>query len=1858
MAKFTLADEQQRQERANKYHESLAADESDSFGQEVVDFVTYGLPTAVVSGAVGTINTGYAFANMLGADIESVDTATKLQDWGWENAGSYYEDHKSTVDAVGFGLSALIPGMIGIKAARATQAGLRASQSTSRVVKGLNKALVPEAKAEKFITSVKNGADTFNNFKLGRKAAASGFHQQFVEAAFAETAILLTNANNPTITKEGTDYHEAILSNAGGFAFGLVLGGGIGGLIQTATSFTALRKVYGSYVETANKLGQGQDLTPWGFQNGSIVGDNITVMHQQLTNARENSSRLSGIGNEADLGQVKQINAQSKQLENDIKGSLAFLTGEAFKRDVKGTLFARSGDKVKSAPQAELLFNMLENAQSDQALGMMAGLNKVSKFSDKDLMFDPTSQHMEIVPAGKWEARLTELFGRKPDASTLDPGTNGVAFGDPNRRGKYIAIRDEILKDGSVSEDEAIFIMRHEMGHNTANRLGSAFGIGNPTARTIRDQAEKLSRQARPAAWKHVDALPKLHQQMNAAVKAGETNRIGLLSAAIRERQEYRAYLGTPQELLADSWAVFNTSEDIFKASAKSNPQLYKLMRDNSALKNMLGQREALVDVNNFDMYSIADRVPTVADTGNLTFSARNGNVSWGDGQESGATITKFGSDRINLKAKQFNVLEVDDPLEASANYYAASRTKVKITEGQEIPWTDFATLNLLHKRATAGDFTGSVAVTMPDSSVKNFRFGESEFAGADANIQTFESQFKAFKAKAVGNLRNSILDTGKPTRYTNGMIARITDTGESFAEVSGAVGKHTTFWSQEYNPSLPTTMKLHYQVKTEIADKVRASALADVHQRVRTTMENVYTTGTTFLTKVGGGAVETMPLPSVLSGIDHGLGVTEATGVKNLVGAVQHEYGKSLGFIEATGTANKNSKVASDKLMDDITGAAIQIVKNDGESMVEGTVLDTTLRRDFYKFAPSTEEDLIASVANRLTKEENVPRVQVIVDALTPTFSAAAKKGRVLWSRDLDDQITSLMTTKKFGQSGLTKLQETVEKSMVPIQSPKLVRMWEKLVQANRLRVEGAHTVASIRGLDSNLDPDVLYPGPFDVNKYQFRKYVVPVKEGIYGDGRSGMIAANSAEELATKEAQIMDEFGGQVIIKSAKEVETDAKFKGVFDGALEVTEHNVNSLKLRKGVMFDAIPDVSPDLFDHYSVSGKRQMHGIIDNITEGMLGEEFATLRAQSSRLQTANTTAGQNKGKALKDPHQEAMDTMLNRSNGENPSKWRVAQQDVDKTISSVANSLTGFLRVKGTEIDYKQMNKYMRDQGLPEVYSNKVGQEILATTGVSEQLLANIIPKANGIAATMMLRFLETVQPMVTAFSTPIMAIPEMAHLIEALPELRRQQLVGSLSHSIPESAVVDAAGATVEAAQSMPSNTRLMFQAVKDFWTKPELVDKYYQLGFTPSVVREMREVAESIAVDPKLLAAGGGMAKFEAGIAKSVDVLSTPADKMESMVKFVAARMADLALEAGGVAGSNIRNAAINGFVKRVHGNYVYSQRPTLFQGFAGQAIGLFQTYQFNMIQQLMRHVGDGQVGAATGMLSLQGGIFGAQSLPGFRALNEHIGQKSTEGNDFYTGTKDVLGDDVSEWLLYGLSSNFTKPVFGNSLALYTRGDVNPRSPILLPTSMEEIPVINLTTKFVSNLARTAANLAGGNTPVGQVFLDALAKNGVNRPLSGIGQMIAGAKTTNQGSLVASLQDVDWMTRFARVSGATVLDESIAVQGYYRAKGYDTYRREQLNDIGAATKAMVQSGNWDGEAYRDTFESYAQVGGTIDYYDKWVHSQYMGATNSIIDDMYQSHNSSSGRYMQNLLGADIRASINPTYIPNTPTGQ
>jgi len=176
------------------------------------------------------------------------------------------------------------------------------------------------------------------------------------------------------------------------------------------------------------------------------------------------------------------------------------------------------------------------------------------------------------------------------------------------------------------------------------------------------------------------------------------------------------------------------------------------------------------------------------------------------------------------------------------------------------------------------------------------------------------------------------------------------------------------------------------------------------------------------------------------------------------------------------------------------------------------------------------------------------------------------------------------------------------------------------------------------------------------------------------------------------------------------------------------------------------------------------------------------------------------------------------------------------------------------------------------------------------------------------------------------------------------------------------------------------------------------------------------------------------------------------------------------------------------------------------MIQGPIGQAIGLFQTYQFNLMQQLLRHVGEGSAKDAATLLALQGTIHGMNGLPAFNAINTHIvvnASVNTEHRDLYDSLYGAVGKQAGNWLMYGVGSNWLlHPDL--KVNLYTRGDINPRHLTIIPTDLSQVPIIQAGVKFFGNIFETAGKLAAGGD-VSQTILQGLEHNSISRPLAGL---------------------------------------------------------------------------------------------------------------------------------------------------------
>jgi hypothetical protein len=343
---------------------------------------------------------------------------------------------------------------------------------------------------------------------------------------------------------------------------------------------------------------------------------------------------------------------------------------------------------------------------------------------------------------------------------------------------------------------------------------------------------------------------------------------------------------------------------------------------------------------------------------------------------------------------------------------------------------------------------------------------------------------------------------------------------------------------------------------------------------------------------------------------------------------------------------------------------------------------------------------------------------------------------------------------------------------------------------------------------------------------------------------------------------------------------------------------------------------------------------------------------------------------------------------------------------------------------------------------------------------------------------------------------------------------------------------------------------------------------------------------------------------------------------------------------------------AYINTFVNRVQGNYLASQRPAVFQGPLGQAIGLFQTYQFNLLQQVFRHIGEGSKKDLLMLTALQGGIYGMNGLPAFNAINTHIiGQAggNLEHKTLYDAVLSGAGKEAGEWLLYGGLSNGLS-LFHPDLKtnVYTRGDINPRHVTLLPVDPTKIPIYQATERLLSNIKQGVTQTAMGAN-VWDTFLRGVEHNGVSRPLAGMAQVLEAIgrddskviSTSQQGNMLMA-HDLYSLTSLMRITGAKPLDEAIVNDAMFRINTYRAADSAKRKNLAEGIRNTILGGGVPDENQINSFAlAYAKTGGKQDEFANFMAHQYTATSISKAEQLRRNLSNPYSQSMQLLMGGE-----------------
>lgn len=795
-----------------------------------------------------------------------------------------------------------------------------------------------------------------------------------------------------------------------------------------------------------------------------------------------------------------------------------------------------------------------------------------------------------------------------------------------------------------------------------------------------------------------------------------------------------------------------------------------------------------------------------------------------------------------------------------------------------------------------------------------------------------------------------------------------------------------------------------------------------------------------------------------------------------------------------------------------------------------------------------------------------------------------------------------------------------------IPVTKPQTWNMINTHMNQTAEISQNSNERAAAFGKELSRDPAVFRPIPPDVTGKKFIAFVKDPK--VTEQGHTSMIFADDAqrlEALVSKAQQARPDL--EVYYKQDTAEFKRARADYQYDRAL--SDNYIDSSLKNNGIYSDYFIKTDPQAVVNDFVAHHSKL--ISMDVKEGIRAKYQAAFdwfedQAKAySRIETSrfggNFEALEQAGK---NPYLSYIKTALNitRTN-ENP-LWYSANKVADEAVSTAVGKISELWdSIKGSPSDQNMtaINAALQKYGLNTGYYD-AATNMLVNHVAPKNELSKFVRGANAVLSRLTLG-LDPLNALNNAIGANILRGTELTQITDAIKS-GDSDLAGKLAAL----AKVDVTGQ----GDNIFSPAKLMKNSFQRFWSDrtaegPKLMDFYRANGFVKDVSDQFKSMIDDLTLDGTENV-GSLNQKLAKAIQKSKDLAAagergTGNKFAEEFNRFISAdvmkQLTDLAQDHG-LMDSKEALSYINTFVNRVEGNTIASQRPFVFQGPIGQAVGLFQSYQFNLMQQLFRYVSEGSSKDAAMLLGLQGTFYGVAGLPAFQAINQHIiGTMSGNKNhvDAYDSIYGIAGKNLGDLLTYGLPSNLLQT------NLYSRGDINPRQVTVIPTALNEVPVVGAFTKLFSSLKDTADKIVQGGS-VWESLLQGIEHNGISRPLAGMAQVLQAAvtggspmSTTSKGDILFT-NDLVSLATLSRLAGGRPLDEAIVNDGIFRIQSYQQYDAAKKQELAEAIKSSVIAGRSpESEQWSQFAGKFAELGGKQTQFNKFMIAQIKTANTS-----------------------------------------
>ena len=918
----------------------------------------------------------------------------------------------------------------------------------------------------------------------------------------------------------------------------------------------------------------------------------------------------------------------------------------------------------------------------------------------------------------------------------------------------------------------------------------------------------------------------------------------------------------------------------------------------------------------------------------------------------------------------------------------------------------------------------------------------------------------------------------------------------------------------------------------------------------------------------------------------------------------------------------------------------------------------------------PAQKVSLIGSVTSRMSQEEkelfakeaegtlsNLARNQEATiewSALNQKASRAAKQfmpmdglGAEFGERGLVSRVAIEAASDKDGAIDIDKLLTYLDdypEHFIPVKTDEAWQMVKHHQDLMDRHTSFRNERAAAQGSDQKRDLGIFRPIQADPKDYPFFAFV---KDPTVRDqGHTSMIFASSEKELkqlTDKAAQARPDL--QILFK--QDTEEFYKARQAYEYDRTLSENWIDQSLKNEGIYSNYFTKTDPQaVVDEFTRHHTKLIDTEVRETIRAKYQSAFDWWEDQAANYSRVTTSKfGGNFGKLEaegKNPYLSYIKTALNLSRiNENP-LWYAANQTVDKAVSKVVGAIDDIWRSSKGEVSQEKLdtiNTLLQEHGLNTGYYDAATQ-LLVNHSAPKGELTKFVRGANSVLSRLTLA-LDPLNSLVNALGANILRTTELKQVTDAI-KAGDTELAGEIA----KLGKIDVTGA----GDLVLSPAKLMAGAIKNFVSgSPELSAFYKSIGVERTLTSQFRSMLEDFTLQGTESVSVLN-SKFKSAVEKmrglaEVGEKYTGNKLAEEFNRFVSAdvmrQLTDPAV-ARGLVSKGEQIAYINTFVNRVEGNIIASQRPFVFQGPIGQAVGLFQSYQFNLMQQMFRYVSEGTSKDAAMLLGLQGTFFGVQGLPAFQAINQHIigtASGNKDHRDAYDGIYGIAGKNLGDLLTYGIPSNILQT------NIYSRGDINPRQVTILPTALNEVPIVGAYTKFFGSMKDTLTKIAGGGN-VWESFLQGVEHNGISRPLSGLAQVLQATtgegvpySTSNKGNILFS-NDLASLATLSRLAGGRPIDEAIINDGVFRIHSYEQYDRTKMLALADSIKsANIMGEQMSGDQWTKFSEEYAARGGKQINFNKFMVSQIKAANTSEAEKIVTQLQNPFAQKMQLLMG-------------------